>query len=150
MNMKIDSLFTSGDRAEDVIEWAKKIFSLGRLITTVGENEPEALGWLGPQIGSVITDYAEAIEAVVTDAYISIRDHFGEHGDSPAGIINRKYERLSGITENGIKESMMKDILKEIDPIIDESKALYEIRHNLRLRLGLENDDKVIRFQDNS
>lgn len=63
--------FYSGDTADTVLDWARKLKCLGNIIACLGEMKDGewAIMYDNGVLGYIISDYAEAIEQTLEGAY---------------------------------------------------------------------------------
>ena len=83
--------FTSNDRAQDLIEWASKIDSLGAAIEIIA-NSDESHHCCG--LGRIVQDYAQAMEHTLSQSYGVLLNGLGNFDDSQIGSIERQFDEI--------------------------------------------------------
>jgi hypothetical protein len=127
-------IFTSGDRANDLIEWAGKLDCLGGVLQSLADsNDTEPLSWYGGGIGSIIRDYAQAMEALLTAVdYRELLDVLGEH-DSPEFIkIDTDFRALKGMPVNApTRSERIEESLKDIEKVKKTVSFIFDMEKEL-------------------
>jgi len=82
--------FTTGEIAEDIGCWIRRIDALGEVLTGLGfqaleKQSPDTLIMTAEQLGMTIRDYAKAIEYHLDGAYLVLRDYFNQKESALTG-----------------------------------------------------------------
>ena len=134
----MNQIFTSGDRAQDLIDWATRIEAVGNVIEAIN---PEDNVWCIPILGGVIYEYASAMKTVLNAYYPEIRNIVGDF-EFPALVeIEGKYERLEWLEDNGnhkMANDLIQETLEEVQKFEKRISSFFDIKEGLKKRLNLK------------
>lgn len=74
-----DKIFSAGSEADDMVDWSEKLVALGNLVNCAAEAEEHGDGTLavyGAALGSIIADYAGALNFYVSKAFPALVDFY--------------------------------------------------------------------------
>jgi len=124
----METIFSTNGPAEDLMSWAIKLRTLGRMVSELADNGSNILECEGDTIGCIIVDYADAIHMVAEKAYHPIDKFFNEGGGT---LVHDLQKELKNVREIPIKkfaiERINKIILEKIEPALPETEALCDL-----------------------
>lgn len=130
------ALFTSGDGAEDMISWARKLDGLGAAIVEICQGNKDA-DYVFPVLGEIIQDYAMAIETVLSENYGSIRDGVGDLSNRDVKEILREYNRYKDDNPEFFRASgFPQETLEKIQAFKEKVAPVFEIEADIKKRLN--------------
>lgn len=131
-------IFSSGERAQDLIAWAKKLDCLGGVLEALGHtNEQEMLGWYAGGVGSIIRDYAQAIEAVLSAvSYDDLLEVIGEYESPALAKINADFMQIKDLGPSRYRDQQIKDSLFEIEQVKETVSFVFDIERELKRMQG--------------
>lgn len=134
----MNQIFTCGDRAQDLIDWATRIEALGGAIEAL---ETEDAIWIIPVLGGVIYEYASAMKTVLNAYYPEMVKVVGNF-EFPALVeIESKYERLERFEDEGRHKQandLIQETLEEVQKFKKRISSFFDIEEGLKKRLNLK------------
>ena len=130
------ALFTSGDGAEDLISWARKLDGLGVAIVEICQGNKD-VDFAFPVLGEIIQDYARAMEIVLSEYYGGIRDIVGDLSNPDLIGIVADYNRYKGSDPETFGISgRPQETLEKIQAFKDKIAPVFEIEADIKKRLN--------------
>jgi len=131
----MEQIFTSGGGADDMLSWASKLRVMGGVIEELG-NEEDVDGWIAEGLGQIIFDYAQALEATLTEFYPEIRNAI-EDFEFPALVgIERDYKKIKNYNECPAKNDLIKENLEKIQEFKEKVSFVFDIEEKLKNSLN--------------
>ena len=142
----MEQLFTSGDRAQDVLDWIENIECLGGVIEMLAEcSDPMALDWHGGRIGKIIGDYSRAAKLTLDVSYFSIRQALGKHHSPSLAKIDIDFKRIKeGCPPVPRKEERINEVLEEIQEIKKQFSFIFDIEQELQEMQASPSDEEPV------
>lgn len=133
----MESIFTTDDRTQDLIDWAGNLSCLGGVIQSLSENnDTDTLSWYGVGLGRIIQNYAQAIEKTIDEAHSEIQTTISGFDFTVLGKIDRRHERIKSLHcsphRDGLIEKnteAIREFKKNISPIFRIENELESIRN---------------------
>jgi len=135
-------VFSTNDRAADVIGWAKKLVCLGGVIEVLGESDdPQFLVWFGTDIGSIIKDYAHAIESTLSAApYTDLCDVIGNFDSLELAAIDADHRQIMDSQDSPIRQKQIEESLEKISEVKNKISFIFDIEQELK---SMQNNPEI-------
>ena len=122
-------IFTSGDGAQDLTEWAEKIICLAESLEFLDETGRILLA---KDIGLIIKDYAKSILEVLSAApYEELVDVFYKCKSPDLMRIDKKFKSIKAVSPRHVSLNDIQDTLSEINAVKEEVSFIFDIEKNL-------------------
>lgn len=142
-NLKMENIFSSDDKAQDMMDCSERLQALGRVISSLSfslkEHGDQTLVIFGQAIGDIIFDYAEAVHSRICSAYCVLRDFFEENDNSLLYELSEELRVLQHMKKGASSQATIADALEKIDAEIVAADKFVELkRRYLKLQKGLD------------
>lgn len=133
----MDGLFTSGNRADDLLDWANKITGLGGLLAGIGYHASQTgdttIVAYGEVIGNIIEDYGTAIKKVAEKAYWPINDCFSGCNTIHFAELKREYNKALSqkFPSKELLIDAMNSVVDKADAAIAEIKPIISLKKEM-------------------
>ena len=125
--------FNADLTADDVISWVRKLACLGGTIETLAElGDKECLNWYGQGLGSIVVDYADAIQKTLNELYPEISDFLEKYESLQVAEIDREYSRIKGMPDSPCKKERINENLEKIREFKDSISLVFDIEEKLK------------------
>lgn len=127
------NIFTTGDRVQDLIEWARKIGSLGCVLEGMSQaGEYDLAGWYGGDLGSIIKDYSMAIETVLSSApYMDLLKVFGDYKSPMLAKVSTDFARIKKEEPSHYRSQKINETMSDIQKIKKAVSFIFDIEQEL-------------------
>lgn len=134
----MNQIFTCGDRAQDLIDWATRIEAVGNAIEAIGAEDGI---WCIPILGGVIYDYASAMKTVLNAYYPEMVKVVGDF-EFPALVeIEDNYERLEWLEDKGnhqLANDLINETLEKVQKFKKSISSIFDIEEGLKKRINIK------------
>jgi hypothetical protein len=132
----MEQIFTSDERAADLIGWAEKLNGLGGLIEALGCCNDDGLDRHFGMLGQIIVDYAHAIKVTLSAVYPELDELLEGFETISLGGIDSKYKQLKRMRECPHRQTMIKEKLEEVQGIKEKVSIIFDMEKDLKKMLN--------------
>lgn len=130
-------LFSNGDRAQDLIDWATRVEALGIAIEGLDSDDYQNVI---PVLGQIVHDYGSALRSILDLEYSNIYKAIGKCDDPDVIDIEQSYKRARIVNVNSSKPSMrteeIQEVLEKIEAFKKKVSPVFEIESELKKAAG--------------
>jgi len=120
------------NRADDLALWANQIKSLAKVICLIADEKWNGNPPTGEEIcdlASTILDYAEAIEGVADEAFISLLEFYQSGGSKSESLFKSQLKHFKEGTVSGSAAlKIIDESLERINVILAKNATFYDVR----------------------
>ena len=132
----MEQIFTSDERAADLIGWAEKLNGLGYLIESLGLSDDDCPARHCKILGLIIVDYAHAIQTTLSAVYPELDELLEGFDTISMRGIDSEYKQIKGMHECPHRQTMIKEKLEEVQGIKEKVSIIFDMEKDLKKMLN--------------
>ncbi|RJP82779.1 MAG: hypothetical protein C4522_02735 [Desulfobacteraceae bacterium] len=137
------SMMLSISGGEDVLDFTKKLMALGTIVHELSFQNEGIFGSVGETLGSIVLDYASALNDFAEKAYLAIDAFYAEGGGTLSYELKRELQNIRRMPQCEYRiERINKNLEKaesefsEAETIVKLCKELSRERDNINKAIG--------------